>query len=200
MDNVSTKAARTRLFIIEKTAAVFNTKGFAGTSMSDIAEATGLTKGSIYGNFENKEEVALAVFDHSYGQVVKAVTLQMEKEQTYHGKLMVYAKTYWEFIRNGYPVGGCPVLNTAVEADDTNSQLKARVATAIAGWRKNIELLIKEGIAAGEFRPGLDHAQLALSIIALIEGGIMIAKVTDTPAHLQKVLKTVAWIVENMRS
>ena len=57
------KAEKTKSFIIEKTATLFNTKGFAGTSLNDITEATGLTKGSVYGNFKNKDEVALAVFE-----------------------------------------------------------------------------------------------------------------------------------------
>ena len=56
------KAERTKNFIIEKTAPLFNMKGYSGTSMSDITAATGLTKGSIYGNFENKDEVAIAAF------------------------------------------------------------------------------------------------------------------------------------------
>jgi AcrR family transcriptional regulator len=56
MDKTLSKAGRTRQFIIETTAPIFNTKGYEGTSMSTLTEATGLTKGSIYGNFENKEE------------------------------------------------------------------------------------------------------------------------------------------------
>ena len=62
MNDSLSKAERTRLFIIEKTAPVFNTKGFAGTSLTDLTDATGLTKGSIYGNFQNKDEVALGCF------------------------------------------------------------------------------------------------------------------------------------------
>lgn len=200
MESASSKAERTRRFIIEKTAGVFNTKGFSGTSMSDLTAATGLTKGSIYGNFENKEEVALAVFDHNHTQVVRAVARQMEKAVTCYDKLMVYAQTYGHFLRNGYPVGGCPILNTAVESDDTNGLLKERAAGAVLNWKKSIEALIRRGMATGEFKPGLDAAQLALSIIALIEGGIMIAKVTDRPAHLNKVLKTVEWILTGIRS
>ena len=56
------KAEKTREFIIEKAAPIFNTKGYAGASLNDIIDATGLTKGSIYGNFENKDEVAIAVY------------------------------------------------------------------------------------------------------------------------------------------
>src|SRR5215204_2574009 len=67
--NHVSKADQTKAFIIEKTAPLFNTKGYEGTSMSDIEAATGLTKGSIYGNFTNKDEVALAVFDFNLQKI-----------------------------------------------------------------------------------------------------------------------------------
>ncbi len=51
---MTTKSDRTKQFILEKVAPVFNKNGYFGTSMSDITEATGLTKGAIYGNFKNK--------------------------------------------------------------------------------------------------------------------------------------------------
>jgi TetR/AcrR family transcriptional repressor of nem operon len=57
-----TKAEKTKAFIIERSAPLFNSKGYSGTSMNDLMDITGLTKGSIYGNFENKDEVALAAF------------------------------------------------------------------------------------------------------------------------------------------
>ncbi|NGM90654.1 helix-turn-helix transcriptional regulator, partial [Parapusillimonas sp. SGNA-6] len=63
------KSENTKQFIVEKTAPVFNTKGYAGTSMNDIMSATGLSKGCIYGNFENKDEVALAAFDYNHNKV-----------------------------------------------------------------------------------------------------------------------------------
>ena len=57
-----TKSDRTKQFILEKVAPVFNKNGYFGTSMSDITEATGLTKGAIYGNFKNKEDLAYYSF------------------------------------------------------------------------------------------------------------------------------------------
>lgn len=196
MEETLSKAERTRRFIIERTADIFNRKGFAGTSLSDLTKATGLTKGSIYSNFENKEEVALAVFDYNYDKVVKAVEKRMLQENTYFDKLMVYARMYEYFSRSSFLPGGCPILNTAIEADDTHELLKARAADAIIKWKKNLERLIRAGISAGEFRPGLDQSQLALSIIALIEGGIMIAKVTGGRGNLSKILKTVETLLK----
>src|ERR1700712_5214877 len=85
------KSERTRQFIIEKTAAIFNKKGYAGTSMSDLTDATKLTKGSIYGNFENKEAVALAVLDFNIARKNKSIAQKLEQAVTYKERLTVYA-------------------------------------------------------------------------------------------------------------
>ncbi|SDF39425.1 transcriptional regulator, TetR family [Mucilaginibacter pineti] len=200
MENELSKAERTRQFILETTAGIFNKKGYAGTSLSDLTEATGLTKGSIYGNFKNKEEVAAAVFDYNLDKVRKQVQQHIQKATSYHDKLMVYAQVYHTFNKEkSFPVGGCPILNTAVEADDTNLILKERAAGAIVRWKRSIENLINSGIKAGEFRPGIDTNEISLAMIALIEGGIMIAKVTGHPSSLDTVLKTVGELVSGLK-
>jgi TetR/AcrR family transcriptional repressor of nem operon len=191
------KADRTRQFIIEKTAVIFNKKGYAGTSLSDLTEATGLTKGSIYGNFEGKEEVALAVFDYNHKRVSDRIQQLIEKETTFFDKLMVYAKVYSNTALADR--GGCPILNTAIEADDTNPLLKDKAAKAVGSWRKKLAGLIDGGIAAGEFKADIDVDQSALSIIALIEGGIMIGKVTNSKANLENVLGTVEILINQMK-
>ena len=201
MDKSLSKSERTRKFIIEITAPIFNIKGYEGTSMSDLTTATGLTKGSIYGNFENKEEVALAAFDHNHSIIKKIIVDKVNQAKTYHDKLMVYATVYHNFTRSrGLVKGGCPILNTAIEADDTNPLLCDKAANALINWKKSIINLIKAGVAAGEFRSGIKQEQTALSIIALIEGGVMIAKVTNTPSHLDAVLKTVAMLVDQLKA
>jgi AcrR family transcriptional regulator len=200
MNNELSKAERTRQFIIETTAGIFNIKGYAGTSLSDLAEATGLTKGSIYGNFENKEEVALAVFDHNYLKMHKVIQQHIDRAGTFYDKLMVYAKFYHSFMRTYHTPGGCPILNTAVEADDTNNLLKDKAAKAVLKWKKNIEDLIQGGLAAGEFKPDINYTVIALSIIALIEGGIMISKVTNSPDSLDKILSTVELMIDQIKA
>jgi TetR/AcrR family transcriptional repressor of nem operon len=197
MNNELSKAERTRKFIIEATSVVFNKKGYAGTSLSDLTGATGLTKGSIYGNFENKEEVALAVFDYNATRTSDMVAKSMAQATTFYDKLMVYTKVYSS--ESLAARGGCPILNTAVEADDTNEPLKDKAAKAVLKWKKNIVELIKGGIAAGEFKADIDVNQTALGIVALIEGGIMIGKVTDSPANLQHALKTVELLINQMK-
>jgi TetR/AcrR family transcriptional regulator, transcriptional repressor for nem operon len=199
MNRGTTKAERTRNYIIEKTAEIFNKKGYAGTSMSDLTEATGLTKGSIYGNFENKEEVALAVFEYNYQRVFKLVGDEVARAGSFYDQLMVYGQVYKKVIGVIGNRGGCPILNTSVEADDTNVALQLSAAKAVFSWKKNLIRIIEGGIAAGEFKKDVNAEQMAVSIIALIEGGMMISKVTNDDANMNHVLLTVEALVREIK-
>ena len=188
MDHTPSKADRTRRFIIESTAGIFNRQGFAGTSLSDLTSATNLTKGSIYGNFESKEAVALAAFDYNYERINQRVRQRLALEKSHYDKLMIYIRVYEQLNKGVLAEGGCPVLNTAVEADDTNPLLKEKAARALQQWKKNIQAILQAGIAAGEFIPATDTSRIALSLIALIEGGIMIAKLTGSQRNLDQIM------------
>lgn len=194
----TSKSERTREFIIEHTAGIFNTKGYAGTSMSDLTEATKLTKGSIYGNFENKEEVALAAFDYNYNHVIKTISQKIGEQTTCKDKLMVYVDVYQHFLLLPFVPGGCPVLNTAVEADDTHPALRKKASDAVLSWKDSLCSLLKKGMANGEFRADIDIEQVAFTIIAIIEGGIMIGKVTGQVKHMHKVLKSLEELIQDL--
>jgi TetR/AcrR family transcriptional repressor of nem operon len=172
------KADKTRQFIIERTAPIFNRKGFAGTSLTDITDATGLTKGSIYGNFQGKDEVAEAVFDYNFQTVSGIFRSEMGKCDSIRDKLLVYVYVYENFSKFPFPPGGCPIQNTAIEADDTHPVLKARAAAAIQSWKAQIVSLLEEGLRRIEFRSCPDPEQVALTIIAMIEGCTMISRLS----------------------
>src|ERR1700709_1960745 len=104
------KAEKTKQFIVEQTAPIFNTKGYAGTSLNDITEATGLTKGSIYGNFANKDEVALAVFDYNLQKLNACVSKQSVNLKTAKDKLLVYVNNDKQRFDPAIGDGGCPIL------------------------------------------------------------------------------------------
>ncbi len=192
------KAEQTRAFIIEKTAPIFNTKGFEGTSLSDMTSATGLTKGSIYGNFANKDEVALEVFDFNLSKIEKIIRSEMSKHKTAREKLLVYIHVYDDFLKHPFPEGGCPILNTAVESDDTHPALKKKASEAIQNWKKKIMQLIESGMAGKEFNQSVDAEAKALTIIAAIEGAIMITKLTGKLQYRNAILQSVKQIIEEL--
>lgn len=192
------KAEKTRQFIVEMTAPVFNEKGYTGTSLNDMTNATGLTKGSIYGNFANKDEVALACFDHNLQKVGMIIRQEMDKKTTFKDKLLVYVHVYENFLKHPFPAGGCPILNTATEADDTHPLLKQKAADAIHNWKNIITGLIEKGIQQGEFSKHTNVEQTALTMIATIEGCIMITKLTGKMNYRKAIMQSVEKLINEL--
>jgi TetR/AcrR family transcriptional regulator, transcriptional repressor for nem operon len=192
------KAEQTRKYIIEKTAPIFNRKGFEGTSLSDMSAATGLTKGSIYGNFANKDEVALEVFDYNLSKIENIIRSEMSKCNTAKDKLMVYVNVYDDFLKHPFPEGGCPILNTATECDDTHPALKKKASQALQNWKVKIMQLIESGIAGKEFKKINQVEAKALTIIASIEGAIMITQLTGKINYRNAIMASVKQIIEEL--
>jgi AcrR family transcriptional regulator len=195
--NIS-KAERTRRFIIEKTAPIFNKKGYAGTSLSDITEATGLTKGSIYGNFADKDEVALAAFDYNIARMSAVTKAEMAKQSTVRGQLLVYVDVYENYMKYPFPVGGCPIMNTTVDADDTHPVLKSKVGQVVMSWKDRLVGLIEKGIANKEFKKDTDPEQMALTLIAMIEGAILLNQATGRLDYRKKVMRSVEKLIREL--
>ncbi|GAB3582911.1 TetR family transcriptional regulator C-terminal domain-containing protein [Hymenobacter daeguensis] len=191
------KAERTRQFIIEQTAPVFNKQGYAGTSLNDLTAATGLTKGAIYGNFENKEEVALAAFDYNLGLVLEGLRAGTNSSAPVREQLLAMP----QFYRQRYPLlrqnGGCPILNAAVETDDAPpSALLQRVQDSFARWHRNVVRLIEKGQQTGEIKPAADASRYATLFIALTEGGILVSKATGSSTALFISLDHIEHLIE----
>jgi TetR/AcrR family transcriptional repressor of nem operon len=192
------KSEQTRAFIIEKTAPIFNSKGYVGTSLTDITEATKLTKGSIYGNFANKDEVAIAAFEYNLRKVNLILGNELAKHTSAKDKLLAYGKVYVDFEKHPFPSGGCPILNTATESDDTHPALKTKVAAAINGWKNKIINILEEGIRNKEFKRSINLEQVAITIIALIEGGIMISRTTNKASYRTAIMNSLEEYVDQL--
>jgi len=192
------KAEITRQFIIEKSAPIFNKLGYAGTSINDLTQATGLTKGSIYGNFENKDEVALAAFTFNVAKMSSYFDSEMSQVVSCREKLMVYPNLYEAFFSGNFPEGGCPILNTAVESDDTHPKLKILAKKAFLNWKSTIATIVASGIEKGEFKTSTNAEATAMTILALIEGGTMIAKLTENETHLLMITTHIKTIINEL--
>lgn len=185
---VLTKSEKTKQFIIEKSAPLFNKKGYAGTSMADIMTATGLAKGGVYGHFQSKDEIAAAAFEYSLNKVRKDLLAAINQQASAIGKLHAILGFYKNYTRKPPVEGGCPILNTAVDADDAYPFLKKKAKTALNEMLQGLRNIIQLGIANGEFKQTVDAGKTAEMIFAQIEGGIMMAKVSDNVNLLNSVL------------
>jgi len=189
-----TKGEETRQFIIEKAAPIFNTKGIAATSMSDIMEATKLSKGSMYVHFENKDVLACAAVDHN--MKLLSTKLQAEIMQAKNASEQLFA--YIDFFSNPInpPVmGGCPLLNFGTEADDTNPIVKEKVNSAIKRGQQLLTSIIEKGISDGEFDPQWNAAEFSTALFAMLEGGHLMSRMSGNNENMNTITKTLKKLI-----
>ena len=170
------KKERTRQYILEKAAPIFNTKGYNGTTLQDIVKATGMTKGAIYGNFDNKDNVAVEVFEYTSMKVLELLAVDVRREKNAGDKLRAIVRFYSDYIIDPPILGGCPVLNTAVEADDMHPALRARVVRTIEILMFSIRKIMHRGIKEGQLKADIDVESLAVMFFSSMTGGIMMSK------------------------
>jgi AcrR family transcriptional regulator len=183
------KADRTRQFIIEKAAHLFNTKGFSGTSMADILEATGLAKGGIYGNFSSKEEIAQQAFEYAVKTVMDEVSLKVRAKTTAPEKLKAVIDYYRNYSIHSPIQGGCPLLNTSCDVDDTWPQMRAQVAQSVRNMLDGLIRIIERGKEKGEIKDNINAEDVADLMFSQIEGAILLGRITGNPKKLNRVLE-----------
>jgi TetR/AcrR family transcriptional regulator, transcriptional repressor for nem operon len=180
-----TKGELTRKRIIEAAAPIFNQHGYEGSSLNALMEATGLKKGGIYRHFASKEELAAEAFDYTWEAAWKARLLHVDEKANGIDKLK---QLIANFIERRAPVpGGCPVLNTAVDADDGNPILRSRVGKALRSWTGRLQAYVEEAQQQRDAKPNVDPKDVATLIVASLEGALMISRIQRNEEPLRRV-------------
>jgi TetR/AcrR family transcriptional repressor of nem operon len=190
-----TKGEKTRRNIVAKAAVLFNQRGFEGCSMQDIVDAVGLEKGSIYGHFSSKEELAIEAFEFAWADTVQKRLGNLDTVGNAVDKLRLHVKNY---VDTPSFSGGCPWLNLAVDADDGNQALRSRARKALHDWESALVNIVVEGQRRGEIRPEVQPQGVATLLISTLEGSTAISRIdkrsqalAHAQANLDRFLETV---------
>lgn len=179
------KGDETRQRIIAQAAPIFNQRGYEGCSIQAIMEATGLEKGGIYRHFESKEELAAEAFDYAWTFASTKRRQNLDGIADHADRLKQHIANF--VTRTGLP-GGCPLLNTAVDADNGNPVLRDRVRKALRNWQTMLRTTLEDGIGAGTIRQGIDVAAVANHIIGGLEGAMLINRIERNDQALRQAL------------
>ncbi len=142
--------------------------------MAALMEATGLEKGGIYRHFSSKEELALEAFDFAARRAIRLRLEEVRKFDNSVDQLKAFVRSFVE--RNASLPGGCPIFNTAVDADDGNPLLRQRAKSAIRRWLKVLRMTIRRGIEAREIRREVNPEQLAVLVFSALEGALVLSR------------------------
>jgi TetR/AcrR family transcriptional repressor of nem operon len=192
------KGEQTRERILERAASLFNRQGYFGSSLSNIMQETGLEKGGIYNHFASKEQLALEAFDYAFGLIQQRVRLMLRGKYTATERLLVMMEVFQSIVDNPPVVGGCPILNTAIEADDAQPALRARAMGAMEQLRETFRRIVTRGIERGELRAEVSADEVATIFIATLEGAIMLSKLYGDSVHMRRVVEHLKQYVQSM--
>src|SRR6266478_575456 len=180
-----TKGEQTRRKIVEAAAPIFNQHGYEGSALNALMEATGLKKGGIYRHFASKEELAAEAFDYTWEAAWNTRLLHVDERANGVDKLK---QLIANFVEHRSPVaGGCPILNTAIDADDGNPVLRARVTKALRSWLSRLQVIVEQAQERGETRPEVDAKTVATLIVASLEGALMMSRLQRNEETLRRV-------------
>jgi TetR/AcrR family transcriptional regulator, transcriptional repressor for nem operon len=189
------KAEETKRYIIEQAAPIFNMHGYKGTTMSQLTKAINMTKGAIYGNFKDKDEIAIAAFDYNFAEISEKIRNVVLSKENACEKLIAFANFFLDEFAIISRKGGCPILNAAIDSDNVHPPLKERVAQAIEDWTNNVSRIVYSGIKRKQVNKNAKPEQFASVFVSLIEGGIMLSKVTGNTIHLSRNIDHIIYLV-----
>jgi AcrR family transcriptional regulator len=162
--------------------------------MGDIVTASGLEKGTLYGHFCTKEELAVLAFDYAWKDTSDKRVRNLDTISNAIDKLKLHIDNY---VNTPSFPGGCPLLNFAVDADDGNLALRTQVRKALKGWESFLAKIIEDGQLAREVNPEVDPHVVAHLVISVLEGATVVSRISkrsaalnDAQGHLNMYLET----------
>ena len=193
------KGEETRERILARSAQLFNRQGYFGASLADIMRETGLEKGGIYNHFSSKEQLALEAFDYAYGLVQQRIRQALAGKLNAIERLQAIVSVFQGIAEDPPVAGGCPILNTAIEADDANEVLRDRARAAMNDWRSTIQRIVNKGIERQEIRPGINVDEVATIFITTLEGAIMLSNLYKDPIHMNRAADHIVRYIETIK-
>lgn len=154
--------------------------------MSDIMRATGLKKGGIYNHFANKDELALAALNFSVELVQTHYRNSLRGKRHAIVRLRALIEAFCHLMESPPVKGGCPLLNTAIDSDDTHPALRRRARQAMDAWHSLIHKIVVLGVKHRQIKqlPAVDS--LATVIISTLEGGLMLTQLYGDLTYLHR--------------
>lgn len=191
-------SAATKHTILKESANLFNTQGYKATSISDITRATGFTKGAIYRHFDNKQDLEQHALRRLSSLMFDEISITIKQANTFRKKFDAIFFFFENYMNAPLYEGGCPLMNAAVEADDTNPALRQQAFNMLTHLRDSIAKLIENGIKNGQVKPDTDIKFNSTIFIATLEGGIMMSKLERNKNAILHTIQHLRSLVQEM--
>lgn len=185
---LTVQGAATRHRIVAATADLMSRQGVAGTTLDDVRAATTTSKSQLYHYFTDKSDLVRAVIEHQR-DVVLAEQRLVEEPLDSAGALHRWRYRTVAANRRHHFTRPCPLGRLAGElaGDD---EARPVLDAALAAWRGQLATGLERMVTTSRLRPDADPLTLAASLLAAVQGGLLIASVMREARPLQAALDT----------
>jgi len=169
---------------------VFTKKGFAEARMDDIAEETGLSKGSLYNYFKSKDDLIIAILDRIFQREFKTFDeldySKMSSTEIVNHFVDTVAKDIKLMLRL------MPIAYEFLALAFRNKTVQKALKVYVNRYMNILVPIIENGIASGEFKE-VDPKEVAIAMGAVLEGTILIwvydKSLVDPEIHIRSGMK-----------
>lgn len=189
------KGEITREHVLESAMGLIHTRGYGATSINDIIEVTGVKKGNLYFHFSNKEDLVYTMVEKARDDY-NSFIISRVKGETALEKLYSIFDSIFRYHRARKFEGGCIFGNIALELGDANSRFAELVKSIFDGWAEMFIPLIEAGQREGEIRAGLESVPLARHMVAVLEGAVMLSRLSKRAADFRDCINSLKALVE----
>lgn len=198
---MSEKGLRTRRKIVQAALHLFSVKGYFHTSVSDILQATDLTKGGLYGHFQSKEEVWYAVYDeavHIWRRIVFRGIRAIEDP------LLRIDRTCDNVLRRYLAEdtfdGGCFFVNMLVELPGQSTTMSRHILRGFVGFARLFQAWLVAAEQNGQLRTGLDHREIANFLVITLNGAATVYVASRDKMVLQRTAGQIRFYLRQLTS
>jgi TetR/AcrR family transcriptional repressor of nem operon len=193
---VTVKGEKTREHILRSSRKILIKQGFHNTSVSEIVSATGVKKGNLYYHFASKEDLGLAVLEDAKEDFFYFLNKSLSGTDPVAKILNSCQAILNEQKKNNF-VGGCLFGNTALEMTDSNPKFASVIQEVFDRWTSTLETLLGEALAAGNLNSRLSAKLMAKTVIATVEGAIMMSRVSKREKDLRDFLAAIKALLDH---
>ena len=180
------KGARTRARIVEEAAALIQERGVAGTTLEDVKAAAEVSGSQMYHYFPDKNELVQAVIDYQADTIVshqRHALTSANGVEDWRGMVITAAK-------RTQAKGGCPLGSLVGQLAESDPEARALIAAGFDQWAAAIADGLRSLHADGKLPPDIDPDDLAVTLLATLEGALLLAQVHRSSRPIETAVNT----------
>jgi len=181
------KGERTRARIVEEAAILIHERGVAGTTLDDVKAAAEVSGSQLYHYFPDKNDLVQAVIDY---QADAAVTNQRHADLGSVEGVQAWRHMVITAAERVQAKGGCPLGSLAGQLAESDPEARSLMAAGFERWTTEISEGLRSLQASGQLPPGINPDDLAVTLLATLQGGLLLAQVQRSTRPFETAIDT----------